>query len=253
MDKLKSLQECIRKLESVLVCYSGGADSTLLLYLSQQVLGENAHAVFFDSVIIPEQDRIDAEKIANAMNARLHIRRVDILGNPTLACNPKDRCYICKHNLLSQAKILANDLGLRHVIEGSHADDLLKHRPGRQAVRELGVYSPFEQAGIGKSEIRAISKLAGLPTWQKPSFSCLMTRMPHGETVTEKDLKRVELAEKFIRELGFQIFRVRHLGEKTRLEVGTEECDLLERHKKAILRYLKQQGYRAAELAEYRP
>ena len=236
--------EYIRNLGSVLVCYSGGTDSALLLHLARKALGESAQGIFFDSALIPRRDRDDAL----SLNPDVHIREVDIFSMPSLADNPEDRCYTCKYNILSLAKAEAGRLGLKHVLEGSHADDVGQHRPGRRAVEELGVLSPFEAVGLGKADIRRISQEEGLSTWDRPSYSCLITRLPHNEPVLAKNLQRIEALEAIMRQLGFREFRIRHRGEGAILETVPEEASLLTMHKGAIEEQFKNHGYTCIEL-----
>lgn len=250
MNKQNKLENHIKNLGSLLVCYSGGTDSALLLYLAKKALGDKAQAVFFDSILIPEADKAEAKTVAREIGADLRIRHVDILNIPSLADNPENRCYICKRNMLILAKELAEELNLAHVAEGSHADDLNQHRPGRQAILELGIQSPFAHAGITKSEIREISKDIGLSTWDKPSYSCLMTRLPHNEPVNPELLKRIELAERFLRETGLREFRVRHRGEICALEINSAEISIFHTYEKEIRSFLEKMGYISVNAAE---
>lgn len=247
--RIEKVYTYLKKLGSALICCSGGTDSTLLLHIAGQALGDRAHGIFFKSPAIPQSDRVDAVNASKISSMELHVKEVDIFSIPGFANNPEDRCYICKHNIMTLAVAEAVRLGLKHVAEGSHADDALEYRPGRKAIEELGIHSPFAAAGIGKADIREMSRLLGLPTWNKPSFSCLVTRLPHNEPILESNLMRIEKLERFIALLGFREFRLRHRGNTARLEVSPAEIPLLEHHKIEITDVIKASGYTDLEYA----
>ncbi|MDR2869412.1 MAG: ATP-dependent sacrificial sulfur transferase LarE, partial [Deferribacteraceae bacterium] len=203
---LNKLQNYLTSLESLLVCYSGGVDSALLLHVCG-LTAVRAEAVFVDSILVPRQDAAWARDFVTHGKIKLHTIEHDIFSVAGLDTNPENRCYLCKRAMLQKAVSLAHERGLKHVAEGSHIDDLQSWRPGRQAIRELGVCSPFEAVGMGKADIRKLSHDLGLPSWDKPSFSCLLTRLPHDELVDPAVLGRVEQAEQMIRTLGLRDFR----------------------------------------------
>ena len=243
--KLERLRADLSGFESLLVCYSGGTDSALLAAVAKEQLGMKAEAVLFQSVLIPQKMLAEARQQAVHIGINLHLIEVDVLGNPALVNNPENRCYICKQHLLSLASALADERGIKAVAEGSQADDLRKHRPGRAAVRKAGAYSPLEKAELGKQEIREISRVMGLPCWAQPSYSCLMTRFPYDEHITAEKLKGIEEAEEFLKQLGFKYCKARHHGELVRLGLGVNESvAALGQYKEKIFEYFKKLNYK---------
>ncbi|MDR0455022.1 MAG: ATP-dependent sacrificial sulfur transferase LarE [Deferribacteraceae bacterium] len=221
--KLEKLRTDIAKFESLLIFYSGGTDSTLLAAIAKEQLKNRTEAVLFKSAAFPQKLLAEACNCASVIGIKLHLTDFFIFENPILVNNPENRCYVCKKNMISQALALACERGISAVADGSQTDDLKTYRPGRQALKEGGVYSPLEKAMLNKREIREISSAMKLPNWNQPSSSCLMTRFPHRERLTAENIKKIEVAEDFLKDLGFKYFRVKHHGDIVRLSLGAEE------------------------------
>ncbi|MCD8348778.1 MAG: ATP-dependent sacrificial sulfur transferase LarE [Lachnospiraceae bacterium] len=210
--KYKDLKNRLKKVGSVAVAFSGGVDSTFLLKTAHDVLGDRAIAVTVKSCSFPEREFQEASAFCKEQGIRQVICESDELSIPGFCENPKNRCYICKRELFGQIRRLAEENGIRAVAEGSNTDDIGDYRPGLQAIRELGILSPLREANLSKTDIRTLSREFALPTWDKPSFACLASRFPYGETITKEKLSMVERAEQFLIELGFRQVRVRIHG-----------------------------------------
>ena len=235
----------------VLVAYSGGVDSTLLLKVAQDSLGsENTLAATASSPLYPEREVTGSKKIAESLGVRHVLIESNELEIDGFSRNPPNRCYFCKRELFKKLLALAKKEEISFVVEGSTADDEKDHRPGRLAVQELGIKSPLKEVGLTKVEIRELSRALRLPTWDKPSFACLASRFPYGEEITLEALKRVGEAEDFLFSLGFKQVRVRHYGPLARIELLKEEMGRLidSPLRDAVVSRLKKMGYQYVTL-----
>jgi uncharacterized protein len=228
------LREVLGSYESVIVAFSGGADSAYLAWAATGVLGQSALCITADSPSYPDRHRQLALNVAREAGLRHEIIRTSELDRAEYRANPTNRCYYCKHELYTALTGIATDRGFAVVADGSNADDRGDYRPGRQAAREFGIRSPLDEADLTKAEIRALSRRAGLRTWDEPASACLSSRIPYHSEVTREKLRAIERAEDVLRELGFRVCRVRHheLGSGdgsgpvamlARLEIASEE------------------------------
>jgi pyridinium-3,5-biscarboxylic acid mononucleotide sulfurtransferase len=222
-EKFQKLKDNITKLESVAIAYSGGVDSTFLLKVAFDLLGENVIAVTAKSSTYPIRELNAATTFAKKIGAKHIIMTSEELEIEGFAKNPVNRCYFCKKELFGKIKVIANREGLKQVLDGSNFDDIGDFRPGMEAAAELKVISPLKDVGLTKDEIRKLSKDLGLKTWDKPSFACLSSRFPYGTEITKGKLTKIELAEQFLMDIGFRQVRVRYEGNTARIEVSPEE------------------------------
>ena len=248
-EKADALRLRLATLGSVVVAYSGGVDSAYLAYIASRTLGDRAVAVTADSPSYPERHRQLAFRIARDFGLRHEVVHTRELDRPEYRANPVNRCYYCKHELYTHLSRIAAQRGAV-IVDGNNADDRGDYRPGRQAAREFGVRSPLDEVNLTKDEIRALSKRAGLPTWDEPASACLSSRIPYHHDVTDEKLRTIERAEDALRRLGFRVFRVRHHDELARLEISRAEMAraLEEDTAAAIVRELKAVGYRYVSL-----
>jgi uncharacterized protein len=223
-DKYERLKKIIEEMGSIVIGFSGGVDSTLLLKVAHDILKDKVIAVIGKSETYPEEEFNEAIKLAEFIGARYKIVTTEETDNLKFAENPPDRCYYCKTELFSKLKEIAEAEGIRWIADGTNADDVKDFRPGLKAVKENNIRSPLLEAGLTKNEIRELSRLLGLTTWDKPSFACLSSRFPYGMPIDREKLKKIDKAESFLRKLGLKVFRVRLIDENTvRIETGKEE------------------------------
>jgi pyridinium-3,5-biscarboxylic acid mononucleotide sulfurtransferase len=242
--RLQEARDLVRALDSVLVAYSGGVDSTLLLRLAMEELGERAVAVLANSPAYPESEQSAARALARGLGARLVEVTTSEVELEEYARNNPDRCFHCKEELFDTLEPLRRDLGLAHLAYGATADDAGDHRPGHGSAVRRGVRFPLLEAGMSKSEIRAAARSLGLPNWNKPSFACLSSRIPHGTRVTVAALRQIEMAEDALKAMGFHQVRVRHHDDVARIEVEPGDIPRLIAERERITAAVREAGYK---------
>ncbi len=247
IEKEDILKNNLAKLDSLLIAFSGGVDSTYLSAVAVEVLGERCALVISDTPSLPRDELRDAQELAKQYNWKLYVIKTREFDDPRYLKNDRDRCYYCKSILFEEMKKFAKDNGFSNMACGMTADDTLDStRVGHKAIREFGVLTPLADVGLVKSEIRYLSKLRGLPTAEKPSFACLSSRVPKGVEITLDILKKIEEGEKILKSLGFKQYRVRHHNELARIEVEPSDfCKFFDSDlRNQIVARFKEIGYK---------
>ena len=242
-SKLEQLKEYLKNLESVVVAFSSGVDSTFLLKVAHDTLGENAIAMTAKSCSFPKHEHTEATEFCKLNNVKHIIFDFDVFKIKGFKDNSPNRCYLCKKVLFTKIQQIAKENGIKNVIEGSNLDDEGDYRPGMQAIKELNIKSPLREIGFTKQEIRELSKELGLSTFEKPSFACLASRFVYGEKITEEKLKMVDKAEQFLLDSGFHQIRVRIHSNIARIEVEPDEMQKFMDNRNLIAHKLKEFGF----------
>ncbi len=253
-EKLDRLQVALQALDSAVVAFSGGVDSTLVLKVAHDVLGEKVVGVMAVSPSLPSGEVEEAEALSRGLGVKFAVVDTHEVEDPRYQANTEARCYFCKTEVYGVLLAYARAHGFAHVADGLNADDLNDRRPGRQAAAELGVHSPLAQVGLSKAEVREISRRLALPTWDKPALACLSSRIPYGDPVTRQALAQIDRAEQVVRGLGIRQVRVRHHGSLARIEVEAGDLPALLARRVTVARALRELGYTyvAVDLEGYR-
>jgi uncharacterized protein len=255
-EKLKRLQAVFASMESVMVAFSGGVDSTFVLKVAHDTLGDRVLALTTTSPTMPEEDRRSAIEMARLIGARHMMVESNELEVPGYASNPINRCYLCKSNLFTVCEAKAAQLGISEIVDGLNLDDLHDYRPGMKAAAERRVRHPLVEVELTKAEIRELSRELGLPTWDRPASPCLSSRFPYGTEITPEGLRKVEQGEQVLRTLGFRVVRVRYHGDVARLELESAEIERVVQPalRETIDREFKKIGFRfvAVDLRGFR-
>jgi len=259
-DKYKELITYLKSLGKVVLAFSGGVDSTFLLKAAKEALGDNLKAITIMSPYIPKWEIAEAKELVKELGVNHEIIEAPIIES--IKYNPEDRCYLCKTAVFSMIISVAKEQGYNYVIDGTNFDDISDYRPGLRALKELEVKSPLLECKLTKAEIRGFSKELGLKTWDKPSYACLLTRIPYGDELKVEAFEKIENAEKFMMSIGFRAVRVRCHGDLARVEVNRNDRnklfdeDLLDTIASKIKEYgfkyvtLDLQGYRVGSFNE---
>ena len=241
--KMENLKDKLRRMGRVVIAFSGGVDSTFLVKVAYEVLGKNVIAVTAASSTYPKTELEEAKRLARLIGVRHIIVNSEETEVENFKQNPPNRCYYCKKELFSRLKEIAKKEKINYVLDGTNYDDLTDFRPGMKALRELNIISPLKDVKLTKEDIRNLSKLMNLDTWDKPACACLASRFPYGIRITKERLDRVEKAENVIRNLGIRQLRVRYHNEIARIEVNKKDMQLLLEHSDSIVKKFKELGF----------
>jgi len=247
-EKLNKLRAIMHECDSVLVAYSGGVDSALVMAIAHRELGERALACIGVSPSYPTREMRDAVKLAEQIGVPYRLVNTAEYLDANYAANPTNRCYFCKSELHDQLKKVASEEGWQMVLDGNNSSDLGDYRPGMEAARERGVRSPRIEANVSKAEVRELAHYLGLPVWDKPAMACLSSRVPHGTAITPELVRQIESAEDVLVDLGFRQFRVRHHNELARIELPAEDFPQALAQHTSLVAGIRAAGYRFVTL-----
>lgn len=251
-QKYAQFKNSIKELGSAIVAFSGGIDSALALKSAYEVLGNNAIAVTADSPSLPRRELEEAKKVAAEIGARHLIINTKEAENKNYMKNPGNRCYYCKSELYSKLRAIAEELGIKNILNGTNFDDLSDYRPGLKAADEYNVISPLKDAGLTKKEVRELAKDLGLEIWDKPSSPCLSSRIPYGNEITLKKLAMIEESENFIKDLGIKELRVRNFGDTARIEINDRDKHIINEHFGLIQKKYREIGFNKIIISDLR-
>lgn len=250
--KYEQLKNSIKKLDSAIVAFSGGVDSTLILKVAYDRLGDKVIAITADSPSLPRRELEETRKIAEDIGAKHLVINTEETQNQNYLKNPSNRCYYCKAGLYTKLKIISQQLKIKNILNGTNFDDLTDYRPGLKAADEFNIISPLKDAKLTKTDVRELAKYLNLSIWDKPSSPCLSSRVPYGQKITLKKLKMIEEAENFLKHLGIKELRVRHFGNTARIEVKKEDRIAVDKNIEPINRKFNEIGFIDIEVSNFR-
>lgn len=251
-QKYRQLKEAIRNLGSAIVAFSGGIDSTLVLKVAHEVLGEKIVAVTADSLSLPRRELEETKKIAREIGARHIIINTQETQKEEYLKNPSNRCYYCKSELYTKLNSVSKQLNIKNIINGTNFDDLGDYRPGLKAADENSVISPLKDSKLTKDEIRELAKHLGIEAWDKPSSPCLSSRVPYGRQITMQKLSMIEKAEDFLKDFGIRELRVRHFGNLARIEVNKNDKEMVMGNINSISKKFNELGFKEIEISNFK-
>lgn|SRR3989338_467883 len=252
MQKYEDLKRIINKLGNIIIAFSGGVDSALILKVAYDILEGNVVAVTADSPSLPRRELEETKRIAKEIGAKHIIISTEETNNEDYLKNPGNRCYYCKSELYSKLKVVADELGIKHIVNGTNHDDLGDYRPGLKAADENNIVSPLRDAKFTKEDVRMLAQDLGLEVWEKPSSPCLSSRVPYLQQITLKKLGMIEDAENFLKDFGIKELRVRHFGNLARIEVNKADKQIVENKINDIEKRFNEIGFQKIELSNFK-
>ncbi len=252
VQKYENMKNEIKKLDSAIIAFSGGVDSALVLKIAYDVLKEKLIAVTADSPSLPRMELEDTKRIAKSIGAKHLIISTEETENENYIKNPNNRCYYCKTELYSKLKKISSELTIKNILNGTNFDDIGEYRPGLKAAGEFKIISPLKDAKFTKNDVRELAKYLGLQIWDKPSSPCLSSRIPYGNEVTIKKLAMIENAENFLKDFGIIELRVRHFGQKARIEVREDDRHVVNKNFDLIQKMFNKIGFEEIEISIFK-